>query len=570
MYLVQLVDFQDVFICQYSFKVLALAPTNQSNISDMRRITNNMEVPNLGYLKLDAQEFFYQLSPGELTTIALDNGEGTLSSSGALAVKTGKFTGRSPKDRFIVRDKITDNQVWWSDINIPFSEHDFNRLYTKFRTYLKGKTLFVRDGSVCAQKNYRLNVRTITETAYQNLFAHNLFLRPEPSDSDVPEWTIIAAPGFTADPISDGTRQPNFSIINFSRKIVLIGGTGYTGEIKKAMFSVLNFLLPLQQVLPMHCAANKGKQDDTAIFFGLSGTGKTTLSADPDRDLIGDDEHGWGDHSIFNFEGGCYAKTAGLSVEKEPQIFHAIKAGALLENIGFLNGTDVPDFDDLSITENTRVSYPMDHIQGAAVPSTGGVPKNIFFLTADAFGVLPPISKLSVSQAMYHFISGYTCKIAGTEEGINEPQTTFSACFGKAFLPLHPVKYAELLGKKINEHLVNIWLINTGWTGGPFGTGERIKLSYTRNMIKAALDGKLNHSSYNIDEVFGLMIPDHCPGVPSALLNPVNTWSDPVNYFQKAFKLAELFRKNFKPYEDFANEATKSAGPVGIKTKVNA
>ena len=536
----------------------------------MRRITINSEVPDLGYLKLHTQEFFYQLSPGELTTIALDNGEGTLSSSGALAINTGKFTGRSPKDRFIVRDKITDNQVWWSDINIPFSERDFDRLYTKFRSYLKDKTLFVRDGSVCAQEKYRLNVRTITETAYQNLFAHNLFLRPDPKDSDNPEWTIIAAPGFTADPKSDGTRQPNFSIINFSSKVVLIGGTGYTGEIKKAMFSVLNFLLPFQRVLPMHCAANKGQLDDTAIFFGLSGTGKTTLSADPDRDLIGDDEHGWGDHSIFNFEGGCYAKTAGLSVEKEPQIYDAIKPGALLENIGFLKGTNVPDFDDLTITENTRVSYPMYHIQGAAVPSIGNVPENIFFLTADAFGVLPPISKLNASQAMYHFISGYTCKIAGTEEGINEPQTTFSACFGKAFLPLHPVRYAELLGKKINEHQVNIWLVNTGWTGGPYGTGERIKLSFTRNMIKAALEGKLNHSFYNTDEVFGLMMPQHCPGVPSELLNPVNTWPDQANYFEKAYKLAELFRENFKQFEEFADEAIKTAEPHGKKMKVDA
>ncbi len=536
----------------------------------MRRITINNEVPDLGYLKLHAQEFFYQLSPGELSTIALDKFEGILSSSGALAVNTGKFTGRSPKDRFIVKDKVTENQVWWNDVNIPFSVEDFDRIYTKLRSYLKDKTLFVRDGSVCSEERYRLSVRTITETAYQNLFAHNLFLRPDGPESKNPEWTIIAAPGFKADPHTDGTRQQNFSIINFSRKIVLIGGTGYTGEIKKAMFSVLNFLLPLEGVLPMHCSANKGLQGDTAIFFGLSGTGKTTLSADPDRELIGDDEHGWGDHSIFNFEGGCYAKTAGLNPEKEPQIYQAIKAGALLENIGFLQGTNVPDFNDISITENTRVSYPMDHISGAAVPSKGSIPENIFFLTADAFGVLPPISKLSVSQARYHFLSGYTSKIAGTEEGINEPQSTFSACFGKAFLPLHPVRYAELLGKKISEHQVNIWLINTGWTGGPYGTGTRIKLLYTRNMIKAALEGKLDGSVYTAEGVFGLMFPDHCPGVPSELLNPVNTWSDPVNYLEKAYKLAELFRENFKQYEEFADHDTKMAGPLDIKMKVNA
>ncbi|MES3017836.1 MAG: phosphoenolpyruvate carboxykinase (ATP) [Bacteroidota bacterium] len=536
----------------------------------MRRITNNSEVPDLGYLKLHAQEFFYQLSPGELTTIALDKSEGTLSSSGALAVNTGKFTGRSPKDRFIVKDNITENQVWWSDVNIPFSAADFENIYDKLRSYLAKQTLFVRDGAVCSEKNYRINVRTITETAYQNLFAHNLFLRPDGSEPATPEWTIIAAPGFKADPRTDGTRQENFSIINFSQKLVLIGGTGYTGEIKKAMFSVLNFLLPSENVLPMHCSANKGKRGDTAIFFGLSGTGKTTLSADPDRELIGDDEHGWGDHSIFNFEGGCYAKTVGLNPEKEPQIYHAIKAGALLENIGFVEGSNVPDFNDISITENTRVSYPMDHIPGAAIPSTGSIPENIFFLTADAFGVLPPISKLTVPQARYHFLAGYTSKIAGTEEGINEPQSTFSACFGKAFLPLHPMKYAELLGRKISEHDVNIWLINTGWTGGPYGTGTRINLSYTRNMIKAALEGKLSQSTFNIDGIFGLMIPEECPGVPSEILKPISTWSDPVNYIEKAYKLAQLFRENFKQYEELADEETKNAGPVELKMKINA
>ncbi|WP_411273758.1 phosphoenolpyruvate carboxykinase (ATP) [Daejeonella sp.] len=536
----------------------------------MRRITINSEVPDLGYLELHAQEFFYQLSPGELTTIALDNNEGVISSLGALAVNTGKFTGRSPKDRFIVKDQLTSERVWWGDVNFPFSEQDFNKLYNKFITYLKDKTLFVRDGSVCSDENYRLGVRTITETAYQNLFAHNLFLDADSLGSENPEWTIIAAPGFMANPLYDGTRQENFSILNFTRRIVLIGGTGYTGEIKKAMFSVLNFLLPSQGVLPMHCAANKGQSGDTAIFFGLSGTGKTTLSADPHRELIGDDEHGWSDHSIFNFEGGCYAKTAGLTMEKEPQIYEAIKAGALLENIGFQQGSNVPDFNDLSITENTRVSYPMYHIQGAAVPSIGSVPENIIFLTADAFGVLPPVSKLSVSQAMYHFLSGYTSKIAGTEEGINDPQSTFSACFGKAFLPLHPVKYAELLGEKLRENTVGIWLINTGWTGGPYGIGERIKLLYTRNMIKAVLEGKLTYTSFQPDGVFGLMIPDNCPGVPSELLNPVNTWADPAEYFKKASTLAGLFSENFKQYEDFADDETKMSGPTKRTLKVSA
>src|ERR1017187_4632997 len=413
----------------------------------------------------------WNLTPAQLVEKAIKAGEGKLCENGAFAADTGKFTGRSPKDKFIVADELTEDSVWWGEINTRFDPDKFDKLYDKVTGYLVGKELYVRDAYACAQPEYRLNIRVITESAFQNLFANNLFLRPkaeELADFD-PEWHIIAAPGFLADPAIDGTRQPNFAILNFTRKIILIGGTAYTGEIKKGIFSVLNFVLPHQRnVLSMHCSANIGKGGDTAIFFGLSGTGKTTLSADPERGLIGDDEHGWSDKSVFNFEGGCYAKCVSLTKEKEPQIYNAIKFGALLENIHFYEGTSKVDFENISKTENTRVAYPIDFIENCVEPSIGYIPKNIFFLTADAFGVLPPISKLNAGQAMYHFISGYTAKVAGTEVGITEPQTTFSACFGKAFLPLHPTKYAELLGKKLKENNVNVWLVNTGWSGGSY------------------------------------------------------------------------------------------------------
>jgi phosphoenolpyruvate carboxykinase (ATP) len=388
-------------------------------------------------------------------------------------------------------------------------------------------------------------------------------LRPEVVDADaIPEWTIIAAPGFRADPEIDGTRQHNFSIINFSKKIILIGGTGYTGEIKKGIFSVLNFILPHdKKVLSMHCSANTGAKGDTAIFFGLSGTGKTTLSADPDRNLIGDDEHGWSDYTIFNFEGGCYAKCIDLTAEKEPQIFNAIKFGSLLENINFIKGTRTVNFSNIDKTENTRVAYPLYNINNAVMPSIGDVPKNIFFLTADAFGILPPVSKLSAEQAMYHFISGYTAKVAGTEAGITEPNATFSACFGEAFLPLNPVTYAELLGNKIKKHQVKVWLINTGWTGGPYGTGKRIKLKYTRAMISAALNGELDNVRYAEHPVFNLMMPQNCPNVPDNLLDPRNTWANAENYDEKANDLAILFIKNFEQYTPFCKPEIINAAP---------
>jgi phosphoenolpyruvate carboxykinase (ATP) len=391
-----------------------------------------------------------------------------------------------------------------------------------------------------------------------------MFLRPTKEEvmQFDPEWTILNAPGFMADPAVDGTRQANFAIVNFSEKTIIIGGTGYTGEIKKGIFSVLNFVLPHEHnVLSMHCSANTNDAGETAVFFGLSGTGKTTLSADASRHLIGDDEHGWSDNGIFNFEGGCYAKTIDLSEEKEPEIYRAIKHRAILENIGYFEGTRTPNFEDDHITLNTRVSYPIDHILNAHPESKGDHPNNIFFLTCDAFGVLPPISKLTPGQAMYHFISGYTAKVAGTEEGINEPQLAFSACFGAPFMPLHPTKYAEMLGERMRDHEVNIWLVNTGWTGGGYGTGKRISLKYTRAMIHEAMDGDLANAKYKEHEVFGLMMPTSCPGVPDELLDPKNTWSDTVLYDTKARKLAADFVDNFAKFADQANEEIMAAAP---------
>lgn len=496
----------------------------------------------------------YQLDVPQLMEKAILKGEGKLAENGALAIDTGLFTGRSPKDRYIVEDEHTRENVWWGDINIKFDSQKFDKLYQKVISYLNTKEeIFVRNSMACADENFQIPILVITETAFQNLFAHHLFLRPEETKAipSLAPWTVIAAPGFKADPKVDGTRQFNFSIINFSRKIILIGGTAYTGEIKKGIFSVLNFILPHQhQVLSMHCSANVGKKGDTAIFFGLSGTGKTTLSADPDRALIGDDEHGWSDNGVFNFEGGCYAKCIDLSQDKEPEIFNAIKFGALLENINFYEDTRTVDYYNIQKTENTRVAYPLNYIKNAIIPSKAAIPKNIFFLTADAFGVLPPISKLTSQQAMYHFISGYTAKVAGTEAGITEPQTTFSACFGKAFMPLHPAVYAELLGDKIEKHGVNVWLINTGWSGGSYGVGKRIKLAYTRAMIHAVLEDTLIDADYQTHPIFDLEMPVSCFGVPPEILDPRNTWVNKEAYDLKAEELSESFKSNFHQFED--------------------
>ena len=510
----------------------------------------------------------WNLSPKKLAEIAIEKGQATQTSTGAININTGEFTGRSPKDRFIVYDNITKDSVWWGDINIPFDEEKFEQLHKRVIEYLNGKELFVRDAYACADSRFTMNLRVVNEYAWSNLFAYNMFLRPseEEINNFSAEWTIINAPGFMADPKIDGTRQHNFALLNFSKKIVLIGGTGYTGEIKKSIFSALNFILPFEKnVLAMHCSANIGKKGDTAVFFGLSGTGKTTLSADPERNLIGDDEHGWIGNTVFNFEGGCYAKCIDLTAEKEPDIFAAVKEGALLENICFFDGTNEVNYKDTSLTENTRVSYPINHIKNIAKPSVGENPKNIFFLTADAFGVLPPVSKLSSGQAMYHFISGYTAKVAGTEAGITEPQTTFSACFGAPFMPLHPTKYAEMLGIKMQEQNVNVWLINTGWSGGPYGVGERISLNYTRSMISAILNGDLENVKYNTHSVFGLKMPDSCPNVPADILNPKNTWKDKNKYDVKANKLANAFNKNFEQFSDNANEEILSAAPKATK-----
>ncbi len=521
------------------------------------------KIATLGFSTINS--LHYQLMPAELVEQTVLLGQGVLNDTGALCIRTGEFTGRSPKDKFIVKDKVTANTVDWNQFNIPIEEKYFHRLKKKLLDYLGAKEeVWIRDAYACADPAYRLNIRVINENPWSNLFAYNMFLRPKEEELDnfEPDWHIIQAPGFKADPSVDGTRQHNFAMVSFTHKTILIGGTGYTGEMKKGIFSVLNYILPHdKKVLSMHCSANMGCEGDVAIFFGLSGTGKTTLSADPHRKLIGDDEHGWTNDSVFNFEGGCYAKTIDLSEEKEPEIFHAIRPGALVENIGFYAGTNRIDFSNKAITENTRVSYPLDFISNAQEPSIGGLPKNIFFLTCDAYGVLPPVSKLSPGQAMYQFISGYTAKVAGTEAGVTEPKSTFSACFGAPFLPLHPRQYAEMLGRQMKQHKVNVWMINTGWSGGSYGVGRRMKLSYTRAMITAALNGALDKADYHTHPVFGMMIPADCPGVPSEILDPRSTWADKDAYDRVSRDLALQFVRNFEKYALGISEEILQAAP---------
>ena len=523
----------------------------------------SIQLKELGFS--DSSDIHYQLSPETLVEQTVLRGQGVLNDTGALCVQTGEFTGRCPKDKFIVKDAITQNTVDWNHFNIPVEEKYFLQLKKKLLNYLSAKNeVWVRDASACADPAYKLNIRVINENPWSNLFAYNMFLRPTEAELEnfEPEWHIIQAPGFRADPAVDGTRQQNFAMISFTHKTILIGGTGYTGEMKKGIFSVLNYILPQnKKVLSMHCSANMGKEGDVAVFFGLSGTGKTTLSADPHRKLIGDDEHGWTDTAVFNFEGGCYAKTIDLSEEKEPEIYQAVRPGAVVENIHFYPGTRQIDFSSKEITENTRVSYPLNFISNALEPSIGGLPKNIFFLTCDAYGVLPPISKLTPGQAMYQFISGYTAKVAGTEAGVTEPKSTFSACFGAPFLPLHPGKYAAMLGKKMKEHAVNVWMINTGWSGGPYGIGKRMKLSYTRAMITAALEGRLDNVNFESHPVFGMLMPLSCPEVPSEILNPRNTWANKTAYDTKSRELATEFVQNFTKYADGVSEEILKAGP---------
>jgi len=530
-----------------------------------------MSVKILDQLKsinIKTDNVLYNLSHAELVEEVIKNNEGVFSESGAIACNTGKFTGRSPKDKFIVKDGDSEKNVWWGDVNHPLSTEHFENIYSKMKEFLLEKKIYVRDVMAGADIKNNLKIRVINTLAYHNLFCLNMFISPEKNINDdfLPEFTIICIPEFEGKPLENGLRQGNFTIINFTQKIILIGGSAYTGEIKKGIFSVLHYILPLKKdVLSLHSSANIGKKDnDTALFFGLSGTGKTTLSTDPNRLLIGDDEHGWGKDGVFNFEGGCYAKVIGLSDEDEPEIFEAIRFGALLENVVFFQGTRKVNYDDKSITENTRVSYPIEYIPNSVKPSIGGIPKNIFFLTADAFGVLPPISKLTIGQAMYHFISGYTAKLAGTEMGVTEPQTTFSACFGQAFLSLHPTIYAEMLGKKIKEYKVNVWLVNTGWSGGSYGKGQRMKLKLTRSLITAALENKFESIKFNSHDVFNILVPESCPEVPSEMLDPKNTWENKEEYDDIANKLAKAFVENFNNFKDFANEEILAGAPKTI------
>lgn len=497
------------------------------------------------------------------------NGEGMLGHLGPLVVRSGLHTGRAAKDKFIVEEPGSKNQVWWGKVNKPFPAEKFEQMFRRLEAYLQGRSLYVQDCYGGHDARYRLPVRVITETAWHSLFARTMLIqaRWEELEKHVPEFTVLHVPNFHAIPELDGTHSEAFILLNLSKKIVLIGGTAYGGEIKKSVFSILNYLLPQENVLSMHCSANVGQKGDSAIFFGLSGTGKTTLSADPNRSLIGDDEHGWSADGIFNFEGGCYAKIIRLDPEAEPEIFATTRRfGTILENVGFDIVTRRVDLNDGSLTENTRSAYPLGHIPNVLKEGKAGHPKNVIMLTADAFGVMPPISKLTPEQAMYHFISGYTAKVAGTESGITEPQATFSACFGAPFMVLHPSRYAELLADRIREHKVNCWLVNTGWTGGQYGVGKRMKINYTRAMLNAAIEGKLDNVKYVQDPIFGVQVPTECPNVPSEVLNARSTWSDKDAYDKKAEHLAGLFEENFKDYADKCSDEVIAAGPKARAT----
>ena len=524
-------------------------------------MSDQTHLQELGFRRLKGVHS--NLSSAALVEQALSRGEGILTRQGAFRSETGSRTGRSPNDKFIVKHEGLD-EVWWGDVNRPFDPDRFDRIKEKVLQHYEGREAFVFDGFAGADPNHRLSVRIVTELAWHNLFARQLFIRPTPEQlaDHTPGFTVISAPSLEADPDSDGTNSGAFILLSLRHRLVLVGGTYYAGEIKKSIFTVMNYLMPQQDVLPMHCSANIGDDGSTALFFGLSGTGKTTLSADPDRQLIGDDEHGWSDQGVFNFEGGCYAKCINLSQKNEPQIWEAIRFGSVLENVVVDPLTRAIDYDDSSLTENTRVAYPVEFIPGAVIPGVGGHPDTVVFLTADAFGVLPPIARLSRQQAMYHFISGYTSKLAGTEAGVTEPQATFSACFGAPFLPLHPQRYAEMLGERIDQHAARVYLVNTGWTGGPYGEGRRMDLPHTRAMVAAALNGSLEQASLTAHPVFGVEIPDSCPGVPDEVLNPRNTWQDKDAYDRKAAELAELFQRNMENFQ--VADAISAAGPVAV------
>jgi len=510
------------------------------------------------------KDVHWNLSPAHLYEHALARGEGRLAHMGGFAAVTAPHTGRSPNDKFTVDESSTRDSVDWGGVNVPLSEEHFLTLRDEVVVFLSEQELFVRDARAGAHPGHGLDLRVVTHNAWHSLFAYNMFLRPtaEKLSSFQPDFTVLHAPGFQADPARHGTNSGTFIVVNFKERQVVIGGSNYAGEIKKSIFSVLNFMLPDQGVLPMHCSANVGDEGDTALFFGLSGTGKTTLSADPERGLIGDDEHGWGESGIFNFEGGCYAKTINLSPEGEPEIYQATQMfGTILENVILDEDTREIDFAHGGITENTRASYPLHYIPNAVEPSVGGHPRNVVFLTADAFGVLPPISRLSPEQAMYHFVSGYTAKVAGTERGITEPKATFSACFGAPFLPRHPGEYAAMLGERLREHRSNVWLVNTGWSGGGYGVGSRMKLAHTRAMVSAALSGELDGVATEADPVFGLHIPAKVPGVPTEVLNPRATWAHGGEYDAAAAKLAAMFKENFNHFEAHVPHGVKEAGP---------
>ena len=509
------------------------------------------------------QQVHWNVSPALLVEEAVRRGEGRLAANGALVAETGPYTGRSPKDRFIVADDVTRSAVDWGDVNREIPPQSFDRLLGKVQAYLRGRDVFVQDCFAGTDPAYRLPIRAVTELAWHSLFARQLFVRPtnEEAARHEPEFTILYAPGVQADPATDGTNSEAFIVLNFTRKLVLIGGTRYAGEMKKSVFALLNFLLPAQGVFPMHCSANAGDDGNVALFFGLSGTGKTTLSADPHRRLIGDDEHGWSDTGVFNFEGGCYAKCIRLSIENEPEIWNALRFGSVLENVVLDEETRVPDYYDDSITENTRAAYPVEHIANALIPGLGGLPRNVVFLTADAFGVLPPISKLTPEQAMYHFLSGYTAKVAGTERGMgNEPSATFSACFGAPFLPRKPAVYADMLGGKLRSQQVDCWLVNTGWAGGAYGVGKRMNLPHTRAMLTAALSGALAGAEYVEHAVFGLAVPQSCPDVPPEVLDARGMWQAGDAYDQAALDLARRFQKNLEKFSG-VSDAVKAAGP---------
>ena len=509
-------------------------------------------------------EVHWNLSPAALYEQSIQRGEGKIVHMGAFAAVTAPHTGRSPNDRFVVRDAGTEETVDWGAVNVPISPEHYDALRKDVVAYLNGRDLFVRDARAGADAKYGIDVRVITESAWHSLFAYNMFLRLDAEEIAAfePGFTVLHAPHLEADPERHGTRTTTAIMVNFTTREVLVAGTNYAGEIKKSIFSVLNYMLPEKGVFPMHCSANVGAEGDVALFFGLSGTGKTTLSADASRGLIGDDEHGWSSHGVFNFEGGCYAKTINLSREGEPEIYQATQMfGTILENVVLDEGSHEIDFEDGSITENTRASYPIHYIPNAVIPGRGGQPNNVVFLTADAFGVLPPISRLTPEQAMYHFLSGYTAKVAGTERGVTEPKATFSAGFGAPFLPRPPGVYAEMLGERLRESKAEVWLVNTGWSGGGYGVGNRMKLWYTRAMLTAALDGSLANVDFSEDAVFGLSVPDSVPHVPSEVLRPRDTWSDGAEYDAAAAKLAGMFKENFKKFEAQVSQAIRTAGP---------